>query len=73
MRKSAYVNFLLYTCLFIAEFFLQLDGVHRDVAEMDEDETRAQALLSDIRDLSYVQHKLSTERKVLIALYCLLI
>ncbi|KAI6232730.1 U3 small nucleolar RNA-associated protein 11 [Aphelenchoides fujianensis] len=39
------------------------DGVHREAEKMDEEETHVQAILNDVRDINYVRHKLSAERK----------
>ncbi|KAI6242193.1 U3 small nucleolar RNA-associated protein 11 [Aphelenchoides fujianensis] len=39
------------------------DGVHREAEKMDEEETHVQAVLNDVRDINYVRHKLSAERK----------
>ncbi|KAI6197548.1 hypothetical protein M3Y94_01237300 [Aphelenchoides besseyi] len=39
------------------------DGVHREAEPLDEEETHVQRVFNDIRDITYVRHKLSTERK----------
>ena len=42
----------------------KLDGLHRDLDFDSDDETTEQKLLGDLRDLRYVKHKHSIERKV---------
>ncbi|KAI6172458.1 hypothetical protein M3Y98_00975400 [Aphelenchoides besseyi] len=39
------------------------DGVHREAEPLDEEETHVQRVFNDVRDITYVRHKLSTERK----------
>ncbi|CAD5215010.1 unnamed protein product [Bursaphelenchus okinawaensis] len=41
------------------------DGVHREATDAEPEESYVQSLLSDIKDINYVRHKLALERKMI--------